>query len=109
VKKNIKKLAHDNERQDTKFKLKKERMMRKVGDWEEALKEVKDRIELKQMRLQNKKNEEIKIRQQRRHLNEECDKMEFEITDQKRNNEQQKHENEYLQNLIKEAKKELRL
>ena len=35
--------------------------------------------------------------------------MEFEITDQKRNNEQQKHENEYLQNLIKEAKKELRL
>ena len=35
--------------------------------------------------------------------------MEFEITDQKRNNEQQKHENDYLQNLIKEAKKELRL
>ena len=51
MKKNIKKLAHDNERQDTKFKLKKERMMRKVGDWEEALKEVQDRIELKQMRL----------------------------------------------------------
>ena len=84
-------------------------MMKKVGEWEEALKEVQDRIELKQMRLKNKKNEEIKNRQQRRHLNEECDKMEFEITDQKRINEQQKHENEYLQNLIKEAKKELRL
>ena len=52
-------------------------MMKKVGEWEKALKEVQDRIELKQMRLQNKKNEEIKIRQQRRHLNEECDKMEF--------------------------------
>lgn len=84
-------------------------MMEKVGIWEEALKDVQDRIERKQVRLQNKKNEEIKIRQQRRNLNEECDKMEFEITDQKRINEQQKHENEYLQNLIKEAKKELRL
>ena len=52
------------------------------------------------MRLQNKKNEEIRIRQQRRHLNEECDKMEFEINDQRRNNEQHKNENKYLQELI---------
>ena len=71
-------------------------MKKKVSDWEDVLKEVHDRIEFKQIRLMNKKNEELRIRQQRRHLNEECDKMEFEINDQKRNNEQQKHENEYL-------------
>ena len=71
-------------------------MKKKVSNWEDVLKEVQDRIEFKQIRLMNKKNEELRIRQQRRHLNEECDKMEFEINDQKRNNEQQKHENEYL-------------
>jgi hypothetical protein len=35
--------------------------------------------------------------------------MEFEINDMKRANEQSKNENKYLEELIKEAKKEVRL